>query len=197
VRRLALVLLAAVVVAAAVLALGFVVFGTGSEVPGGVETFTLVDERTGSYRGVAMGDSIEEVRHVLGQAAGGSGFAPAGMLPTDTGVPQSIPAPGRLQPALLKYEDVALLVGPRGVYAFIVTEDGAQTARGVAIGDELDRAREVYDLRCIDVAAGESPFGGVSTYPSCSTTIAGRVRIWFGKDPITSITLMSLRHARA
>jgi hypothetical protein len=188
--------LAVAVAGAAVLSLGFVVFGTGSEVPGGVETFTLVDERTGSYRGVAMGDSLLEVRRLLGQGEGGSGFAPAGMLPAEAGVPQLIPAPGRRKPGLLKYEDVAFLVGPSGVYAFIVTDDSAQTARGVAIGDELDEARATYDLRCIDVAGGESPFGGVSTYPSCSTTIGGRIRIWFGQDPVRSITLLSLAHSR-
>ena len=37
----------------------------------------FVDERTGEYGGVRMGDSIDDVRRVLGEDAGGSGFAPA------------------------------------------------------------------------------------------------------------------------
>jgi hypothetical protein len=165
--------------------------GGGESAPG-----PLVDERAGEYRGVAMGHSIDDVRRLLGPDKGGSGFGPAGMLPAEAGVPQAIPAPGSLKPDLLRYQDVAFLIGPRGVYAFIVTEDGARTRREVAIGDDLDDAHDKYDLRCIDVAAGESPLGGVTTYPSCSTTLGGRTRVWVGRDPIRSITLLSLRHAR-
>jgi hypothetical protein len=95
-------------------------------------------------------------------------------------------------PAVLRYDDAAFLVADQGVYALIVGREGAHTLRGVAIGDDLDEAREAYDLRCVDVAGGESLVGGVETYPSCSATIGGRIRIWFGRDPIRSITLLSL-----
>ena len=151
----------------------------------------LVDERTGSYRGVTMGDSESEVRAALGEPAGGDGFAPAGESPADVGVPQFIPARGGM-PTLLKYDDVSFLVGPGGVYAFIVAAEGAHTRRGVAIGDDLDAARKRYELRCIDVAGGESLGGGQEYYPSCRATVGG-IRVWFGRDPIRSITLLSLR----
>ena len=158
------------------------------------ETGALVDELDGAYRGVTMGDSIAEVRRVFGQPQDGQGFAPADMLPSEAGVPQSIPAPFG-PPTLLRYPDVAFLVGESGVYAFIVTEDDARSRRGVAIGDGLDDARSAYQLRCGEVAAGETA-SGVATYPSCSTTVEGRTRVWFGKDPIRSITLLSLTVSR-
>jgi hypothetical protein len=87
--------------------------GTGGDSSPG----PLIDERAGTYRGVNLGDSIDEVRSRLGQDEGGSGFAPAGMLPAESGVPQLIPARGSLKPRLLRYSDVAFLIGPRGVGA--------------------------------------------------------------------------------
>jgi hypothetical protein len=107
-----------------------------------------------------------------------------------------IPAPGGRKPLLLKYDDVAFLVGPRGVYAFIVAEKGAHTRRRVHVGDRLRSARQAYRLRCTRVTAGEKLPGGSETYPSCRTTTERRVRIWFGDDPIRSVTLLSLPHLR-
>jgi hypothetical protein len=160
---------------------------------------SLVDDKGGAYRGVRMGDSPERVRRILGEPSNGPGFAPADTSPAEIGVPQSIPGPGTgLPPDLLKYENVAFVVGPSGVYAFIVTEDGAATTRGVAIGDGIDTARTAYRVRCIDVAGGESLLGGGQEfYPSCGATLKSRLRVWFGRDPIRSITLVSFAHARA
>jgi hypothetical protein len=165
---------------------------------GGMDAETrLVDDRSGAYRGVQMGDSVEEVSRVLGEPSREPGFAPADNSPAEVGVPQSIPAPGPSASPLLKYEDVAFLVGPRGVYAFIVTADEAATTRGIAIGDGMEKARTAYDVSCIDVAGGESLVGGGQEfYPSCGATLDGRLRVWFGRDPIRSITLLSVEHAR-
>ena len=157
---------------------------------------SLVDERSVAYRGVRMGDSARRVRRVFGRPMTGDGFSPAGKLPAEIGVPASIPTPGGRRPLLLKYADVAFLVGPRGVYAFIVAEKGARTRRRVHVGDRLGSARRAYRLRCGRVTAGEKVRRGYETYPSCWTTIERRVRIWFGDDPIRSITLLSFRHLR-
>jgi hypothetical protein len=184
-RRLALIAAAALIAAVVSVALWSTRRNDGG-------TPILVDESTGSYRGVVMGDDSSDVRRRLGSFEEGPGFAPAGDLPAEVGVPQSIPGPGRI----LKYDDVAFLVGPRGVYAFIVTADGAETTRGVQIGDDLDAARRAYDLHCVDVAGGESLLGGQEFYPSCRTTIGRRTYVWFGRDPIRSITVLSLRHQR-
>jgi hypothetical protein len=186
-RRLVPILLVAVFAAI----VGGVLWATaGSDEP---ERTTLVDELTGSYRGVAMGEMPDEIRHRLGPSAGDSGFSPAGQLPAEAGVPQAIPTGGS-RPDILKYEDVAFLVGARGVYAFIITDETAATTRGVRIGDAMDDARRAYELGCIDVAGGESVLGRQEFYPSCRATLDERMRVWFGRDPIRSITVLSLRH---
>ena len=156
----------------------------------------MIDERTGAYRSVRLGSSEREVIRVFGEPNRESGFAPVDTSPAEIGVPQSITPPGGRPPVLLKYEHVAFLVTPdTGVYAVIVMEPSATTTRGVAIGDEMTVAHRRYRLQCLDVAGGESLLGGQEFYPSCGGNI-GRVRIWFGRDPIRSITLVSRNAAR-
>jgi hypothetical protein len=190
--------LGAAAVGVLIVATAVLTLGRDEDAGGGRDTETrLVDDRNGAYRGVRMGDSVEEVSRVLGEPSRDPGFAPADASPAEVGVPQSIPAPGPSATPLLKYEDVAFLVGPRGVYAFIVATDEAATTRGVAIGDGMEKARTAYDVSCIDVAGGESLLGGGQEfYPSCGATLDGRLRVWFGRDPIRSITLLSVEHAR-
>lgn len=148
---------------------------------------SLVDDRIGAYGGVQMGDTAQKVRRVFGEPSTAPGFSPAGKLPAEVGGPEWIPGPGRL----FKYEDVGFLLNGR-VYAFIVAANGAETTRGVAIGDRMDEARKAYRLQCTRVAGGEGLFGvgGQEFYPSCGTRLGGGLRIWFGRDPIASITLL-------
>lgn len=151
----------------------------------------LIDEQAGAYRGVRLGTSERRVIRAFGQPERSPGFAPAGESPSRARVPASLPAnPNR--GGLLKFRGVAFLGSPEsGVYAFIVTQRGATTTRGVAIGDSLDVARSRYDLRCTDVAGGESLLGGEEFYPSCRARLGRGIHIWFGGDPIRSITLVS------
>ncbi len=156
-----------------------------------------IDERAGAYRGVRLGSPVRDVIRVFGEPNRDPGFAPAGKSPAEAGVPQSIRTPGGGPGVLLKYEDVAFLAtSGTGVYAMIVTEEGATTTRGVAIGDEMNAARRRYRPRCLDVAGAESLLGGQELYPSCGANIGNRVRIWFGRDPIESITLVLRDQAR-
>jgi hypothetical protein len=160
---------------------------------GGDPTKVPIDERTGAYRGVRFGSSEQEVIRVFGEPVREDGFAPAGELPAEVGVPQSLPGPG----VLLRYENVAFLVSTgSGVYAAIVTEEGATTARGVSIGDSLEDARGKYRLKCTRVAGGESLLGEQEFYPSCVAVLEGGVRIWFGRDPVRSFTLLSIPRSR-
>jgi hypothetical protein len=149
-----------------------------------------IDDVRGAYSGVAMGDSRAGALRILGDPSGEQGFAPAGALPAEVGVPQSLPGPGEV----LSYEDVALLVGSKGVYAIMVTKPGAATTRGVAIGDGIKEAQAAYSTRCMKVAGGESLLGGQELYPSCGARV-GSMYVWFGRDPIRSITLVSRRHS--
>src|SRR5262245_9113972 len=160
----------------------------------GADTATVtIDERTGAYRGVRFGTSEPDVIRALGKPDRDPGFAPAGENPSEVGVPESIPTIG--PGGLLKYEGVGFLGTPEGgVYAFIVTDAGATTRRGVSIGDRMDVARSKYRLECRDVAGGESLLGEQEFYPSCSARLRHGIRIWFGRDPIRSITLVSASH---
>ena len=150
----------------------------------------LLDERAGSYRGVRFGATEAQVRQVFGTPGGGSGFSPLGSEFHDVGGPPAVRVwpPGSFTQRALRYEGVAVLVGTGGVYAIMVTEP-ARTLRGVSVGDDLVRARRLYKLGCGEGVAGERIGGGVATYPTCRGTIGGRIRIWFGEDPIGSIAI--------
>jgi hypothetical protein len=76
------------------------------------------------------------------------------------------------------------------MFALVVTERGARTRRGVGIGDALSKAVRTYGLGCVEQSYGEPLFGGeASAFRLCRGTIDRRIRIWFGRDPIRSITL--------
>ena len=157
----------------------------------GADTATAtIDERTGAYRGIRFGTAERDVIRALGKPDHTPGFVPAGENPSQVGVPERIPAIG--PGGLLKYDGVGFLGTPEGgVYAFIVTDTGATTRRGVSIGDRMDVARSKYRLECREVAGGESLLGREEFYPSCSARLSSGTRIWFGRDPIRSITLVS------
>jgi hypothetical protein len=152
----------------------------------------VIDEVAGSYGGVRMGASEAEIRRAFGDPGGGEGFFPLGEEFGDIGGAPAVrnwPPNDRSEPTVLRYEDVAFLLGSRGVFAFVVTAEGTHTRRGVAIGEPLAEARRAYDVGCGEGVAGERLGGGVETYPTCRGTIGERIRIWFGEDPIRSITL--------
>jgi hypothetical protein len=156
----------------------------------------LVDERVGSYRGVRMGDGAAKVRRRFGPPGPGDGIAPLGDRFSEIGGPAVVPAPtgSHRPPRVMRYDDVTFILGRKGVYAFLVVEQDARTRRGVAVGDPLLVARAAYRLRCAAVIGSELPTGGYERYPSCRGTLRSRIRIWFGRDPIRSITLLSLPH---
>jgi hypothetical protein len=160
--------------------------GCGLGDNGDVAKPVLVDERAGVLRGVRFGDTAEEVRTRLGEETDDlPGVFPGGAVFTG---PPSIPAPAsdqasRAQPDELHYDDTAYLVSPTvGVFSMATLADGARTRAGVAIGDELARVRELYDR----VDCGKAATGNGS-YPWCR--VLGDIHVFFGEDPIDSITL--------
>ena len=150
----------------------------------------LLDERAGSYRGVHFGDSEQDVQRLHGEPGEGSGFSPLGSEYGSVGGPPAVRVwpPGSSTQKSLRYRGFSFLVGTQGVFAILVVEP-ARTARGVAVGDDLQRARRRYELGCGEGVAGERIGGGVATYPTCRGTVDGRIRIWFGEDPIRSIAI--------
>jgi hypothetical protein len=92
----------------------------------------------------------------------------------------------------MHYDDSAYLVSPTvGVFAMATLESAARTRAGVGVGDDLELARERYEhVNCGEAVAGEALFGGESpTYPWCQALV-GSVGVFFGEDPIESITLL-------
>jgi hypothetical protein len=92
----------------------------------------VVDETAGAFRGVRMGAGEADVRRVFGEPGDGEGFFPLGESFGEIGGAPGVrnwPHDWRGRPTVLRYEGVAFLVGPRGVFAFVVTEEGARTKR--------------------------------------------------------------------
>jgi hypothetical protein len=149
----------------------------------------VIDEQTGSYGDVHFGSSDAEVRAAFGEPSDEDGFFPLN-ADSYTG-PVFIRSPGGRKPLLLKYEDVAFLVAPGyGVFAIAVTQPDVSTTRVVEIGDPLQDVRTNYeDVGCGEAVAGEGLFGGdPSTYPWCRARLAS-VDVFFGGNPIESVTL--------
>jgi hypothetical protein len=155
----------------------------------------VVDEAAPRYGNVGLGSTIAQVERLLGPGDASPGFAPAGRSPAAVAVPLSVPNPpwaDRSRPALRRYEDSAFLFLRDRAYAMMLTGPHIGTARGVAIGDSIDEVRRRYDgVECTDVAGGESPSGGVETYPSCRVRVAATRFVFFGGDPIRSVTFYS------
>ena len=154
----------------------------------------VIDEMRGTYRGVGIGDSAAEVRAVLGPrefADGSESMSPLGAGNfAEVGGAMAIRYPGipstPRDPELLRYQQVSFLLLDDKVFALMITDDGAATSRGLAISGDLNDADELYErLNCEDVEIGD--FG--ETFPYCAGVLAPERHIWFGQDPIRSITI--------
>jgi hypothetical protein len=148
----------------------------------------VVDERAGAYGDVRLGASAQEVEAAFGVPDRSDGFFPLDGE-SFTG-PDFIATPGG-RPKVLKYDEAVFLVAREGgVIALMTTAEGAATRAGVAVGEPLERAREAYEaVRCGESPAGEALLGESPTYPWCRTAV-GAGEVFFGGDPIESVTLM-------
>jgi hypothetical protein len=158
----------------------------------------VVDERRGTLDGIAFGETAAEVRAVRGEPDDEHpGFFPQGVRYTG---PPGIPSPRsdqrlRRPPLPLHYGDESYLVSPTvGVFSMATVAHGARTRAGIGIGDDLDAVRERYGrVRCGVAVAGEAVLGGETpTYAWCRALVDD-VRVFFGGDPVASITLTSYR----
>lgn len=163
----------------------------------GATSIVRVDERNGSVQGVSLGDSLAEVKRRL---RGGieADVRTSRTLPLvgeheELGLPWVIDPPRDGIPVerfgLLRYRHLSIsFAPPTGAYVMKIAIPGARTRAGVGIGDRLDAARGAYpDMRC-DVQNRNSE---CVAYPYCTTKLKDGLYIWFGQDPIRSITLSS------
>ncbi len=147
----------------------------------------VVDETRGSYRGVRLGDRPRRVRATLGEPPARGGGAPLGEDFYEIGGPTSSQPPPRIGPiTAYRYRGLLLEMTSQGVYAFTITDGDAETGRGVGIGDSLGTVRRAYPgLECGTANEGSE----YVTFPYCGGRLTPGRYVWFGQDPIRSITV--------
>jgi hypothetical protein len=162
----------------------------------------LIDENRGTYRGVGIGASATAVRRVLGPRR----FARQDEPPTPRnatsisaiGGPSALMRPCHPTAAgkgaasrarVLRYPEVSFLFCDNRVLALVVSDPQARTQAGLAIGDQLAQAQRLYPgLRC-----GRASSGDAGGYPFCVGRLRPQRSLWFGHDPIGSITISATR----
>jgi hypothetical protein len=179
----------------ALVALAVILAGCGGHAP----KPTTINEQRGTYRGVGIGDRPETVFRVFGRVPLSGTDQPVTPLEDDfvaiggatvIATPCKAIPPGTNRQALLRYDHVSFLLCDGRVYAVIVAVKIARTLRGVAIGDGLDEVQRSYGrLSCGDAPYGEGFFGQQPSYPYCGGKLHAKRWIWFGRDPIRSITI--------
>jgi hypothetical protein len=160
-----------------------------------------IAENAGAIGAVRIGSSKAMVRRVFGSYGAHPTAYPG--EPSDvagdetTGGPWSVVTgphhlgPGGLrgEQVTLRYPGVAFFVHDDRVFGFLASARGAHTSRGVKIGDRLARVREAYPrFHCEPASRGETT---ATQAASCSGTVAGGRLLYFGEDPIRSITVMA------
>jgi hypothetical protein len=150
----------------------------------------LVDPVRGTVQGVRLGDTRAEVEAKLGKAPPWNDEQSVEPLEedwTEIGAPSSMPLTGR--PYALRYAHTSVELEDGRVVAVTTAERGAVTSAGVGVGDDLDSARQAYpSLECFDAPAGD-----IGEYPVCRGRLGSERWLWFGEDPIRSISLASKR----
>lgn len=88
----------------------------------------------------------------------------------------------------MRYDELTVDIAPRqGAYAFFVWRPDARTTSGIRIGDRLKSAAQRHPgFRC-GIRNRNSEY---TPYPYCKGRV-GDIYVWFGQDPIRSITLSS------
>ena len=151
--------------------------GGGSE-PGDPE---LIEEDPPSFKGVTVGEPVPaNADELLGERCDqGAELTPCDLVAI-TG-PHAVRGDWSFE----NHSEVTLLTGYGDVQALVVADDNAETARGVAIGDDLAAAKGTY--RRLD--CGVQQFEDSTGNPYCTGSLRGRTRILFGGDPIDSIVI--------
>lgn len=186
---------------AAVLAVAAFATACGSdESSRAASKFGFIDERRGAIRGVAIGADKRAVRRALGSYERPPQAYPIEPLEVDegegSGGPWSVETgphhlgPGgiRGEQVTLRYQGASFFVRRDRVFGFMITAPGTPTSRGVSIGDRLKQARKAYpSLKCEAQSQGDTT--AVQKAACFGKAPKGRY-IYFGGDPIESITVM-------
>jgi hypothetical protein len=155
-----------------------------------------LDLKQGSFGGVALGDTVQELHRIFGRKAPAPEGEPASALSIgedqDYGPPVLL-YPGEANPiadATYRYERVAFIALRSKIWAIIVNDPDARDRNtDVGVGNKLAAARAGYSLRC-GTANEDTEY---EPFPACVGRTAPHVWVWFGKDPISNITLARVR----
>jgi hypothetical protein len=141
-----------------------------------------IDERRGTVNGVGIGDPVTAMERGFGEKQAADAYRePVVPLSVDVGESEG-PSHFGLGPPFYRYEQVSFFAEEDQIVGFMVVAD-AETASGIATGDDLDRVRDVYPrARC-----GEAPRGDYGHYPACVVRLGSRRVVWFGGDPVSTI----------
>ena len=100
--------------------------------------------------------------------------------------PWSIPyADGQCRSPFFRYEHAAFGFNCEKLLWIEITEPGAATREGVAVGDPQAAVESLYP----DATCGTAGGGEWEEYPACSLKVAPKRYVWFGGDPITTIAI--------
>ena len=147
----------------------------------------LLDERSGTYRGLRVGMPLEQARSMLGPGVDGDpGLSPAPLGEDHGDISGPSAMPGY---RYLRYPSLVVMHERRKVSGYITTAGDAETRAGVGVGDSLSIAEKRYrPLDCDDVTFGDST---IPSYRACEGRLPSGPVIWFGGDPIDSIWVFS------
>ena len=151
---------------------------------GGSGPSLRIDELRGTVNGVGIGDPVAAMERGFGKKQAADAYRePAGPLSVEVGEYEG-PSHFRLGPPFYRYKRLSFFVEGGQIVGFMVVAD-AEATSGIATGDGLDRVRDVYpNARC-----GEAPRGEYSHYPACVVRLGPRRVVWFGGDPVSTITV--------
>jgi hypothetical protein len=155
-----------------------------------------INEVTGSYRGVKLGDTPSLVRRRLGRPVAfdpiHDAFRPSqapSFLSFPPDEPEILALPTKRR--ALRYNDVFFFTCKPQTHCagrvggILIAGGRAVTTRGVTIGDPLKEAQRAYDLQCDTLSLG----GDLADHEYCIGKTGPDVHAYFGGDPIDNIEL--------
>jgi hypothetical protein len=146
----------------------------------------LIRFRTGSFRGIRLGECTRGVVRTLGRPVRWGTFPAPMHGPADAELPSG-PANARS----LDYADMAVAVRAGRVVWIVTTAPSAQTPLEVGVGDSLAIARLALPrLHCV---AHSEPSDPASGPPACFERLRPGVNIEIIGDPITTIAVHGTR----
>jgi hypothetical protein len=166
--------------------------GSGQDSPGsepGSRGPAAIDERAGTYRGVGIGSTRNEARRVLGrlESKATDPLAPIGPDVPDVGQPLAPQEPRNSgETAIWRFEDAVMAAGRGRAWLVTVATEDAVTGEGVGVGSDLDDVRAAYpDADCATANEGTE----YTQFEYCTLRLAPERYLWFGYDPVRSVTI--------